>query len=127
MKSGSSFYILITNIEDEVLTLHQNQRIGIWLAGDHVPRIPGFISIGSRRYLEWQNLALEATTDIRSEEMEVKFPLVPAVERPEYETPRAILQRPKTTLIQCRKVQMSLDQDIPDCLPSDKSPSDKSP
>ncbi|OWZ11833.1 hypothetical protein PHMEG_00015087 [Phytophthora megakarya] len=32
--------------------------------------------------------------------MEVKLPLVPAVERSEYATPRAILQRPKATLIQ---------------------------
>ncbi|OWY90656.1 hypothetical protein PHMEG_00041127, partial [Phytophthora megakarya] len=123
---GRTKYISITNIGDEVLILHQDQRIGIWLAGDHVPRIPGFISIGSRRYMEWQNLALEATTDIRSEETEGKNPLVPAVERPEYETPRAILQRPKATLIQRRKVEASQDQDIPDCPPSDKSPPDKS-
>ncbi|OWZ04400.1 hypothetical protein PHMEG_00023704 [Phytophthora megakarya] len=120
-------YISITNIRDEVLILHQDQRVGIWLAGDHVPRMPGFISIGSCRYMEWQNLALEATTDTRSEEMEVKTPLVPAVERPEYETPRAILQIPKTTLIQCRKAEASRDQDIPDCPSSDESPSDKSP
>ncbi|OWY93109.1 reverse transcriptase, partial [Phytophthora megakarya] len=59
--------------------------------------------------------------------MEVKIPLVPAVERPEYETPRAILQRSKTTLIQCRKVEASQDQDIPDCLPSDESPSEIRP
>ncbi|OWZ00169.1 hypothetical protein PHMEG_00028708 [Phytophthora megakarya] len=117
----------MTNIGDEVLILQQDQRIGIWLAGDHVPRIPGFISIGSRRYMEWQNLALEATTDTLFKEMEVKIPLVPAMERPEYETPRAILQRPKTTLIQCWKVEASQDQDIPDCLPSDNSPLDKSP
>ncbi|OWZ03808.1 hypothetical protein PHMEG_00024396 [Phytophthora megakarya] len=120
-------YISITNIGDEVLILHQDQRIGIWRAGDHMPRIPGFISIGSRRYMEWQNLALEARTDVRSEETEVKIPLVPAVERPEYETPRAILQRPKATLIQCQKAEASQDQDISNCLPSDKSPSDKSP
>ncbi|OWZ11645.1 hypothetical protein PHMEG_00015307 [Phytophthora megakarya] len=124
---GRTRYISITNIGDEVLILHQGQRIGIWLAGDHVPRIQGFISIGSRRYMEWQNLALEATTDTRSEEMEVKIPLVPAVERSGYETPRAILQRPKATLIQYRKVGASQDQDIPDCLPSDNSPSDKPP
>ncbi|OWY94329.1 hypothetical protein PHMEG_00035973 [Phytophthora megakarya] len=59
--------------------------------------------------------------------MEVKNPLVPAVERPEYGTPRAMLQRPKATLIQCRKVEASQDQDIPDCPPSNESPSDKSP
>ncbi|OWZ07783.1 LOW QUALITY PROTEIN: reverse transcriptase [Phytophthora megakarya] len=67
------------------------------------------------------------TPDTRSEEMEVKIPLLPTVERPQYETPRAILQRPKTTLIQCRKVEASQDQGISDCLPSDESPSDKSP
>ncbi|OWY94328.1 LOW QUALITY PROTEIN: hypothetical protein PHMEG_00035972 [Phytophthora megakarya] len=60
---GRTKYLSITNIGDEVLILHQDQRIGIWLTGDHVPRIPGYISIGSRRYMQWQNLALEATTD----------------------------------------------------------------
>ncbi|OWY98374.1 hypothetical protein PHMEG_00030876 [Phytophthora megakarya] len=117
-------YISITNIGDEVLILHQDQRIGIWLAGDHVPP---FISIGSRRYMGWQNLALEATTDTRSEGIEAKIPLVPVVERPEYETPRMILPIPRTTLIQRRKAEASQDQDIPDCSPSDESPSDKSP
>ncbi|OWZ05239.1 hypothetical protein PHMEG_00022710 [Phytophthora megakarya] len=124
---GRTKYTSITNIGGEVLILHQDQPIGIWLAGDHVPRIRGFISIGSRRYMDWQNLALEGTSDTRSKEMEVKIPLEPAVERPEYKTPRAILQRPKMTLIQCRKVEGSQDQDIPDCLPSGKSPSDESP
>ncbi|OWZ05746.1 reverse transcriptase [Phytophthora megakarya] len=59
--------------------------------------------------------------------METKIPLVPTVERPKYETPRAILQRPKTMLIQCRKVETSQDQGTPDCLPSDESPSGKPP
>ncbi|OWY93549.1 reverse transcriptase, partial [Phytophthora megakarya] len=59
--------------------------------------------------------------------MGVKIPLVPAVERPEYEIPRTILQRPKATLIQCRKAEARQDQDIPDCPPLDESPSDKSP
>ncbi|OWY90269.1 hypothetical protein PHMEG_00041686 [Phytophthora megakarya] len=54
---GRTKCISITNIGDELLILHQDQRIGIWLAGDHVPRTPGFSSIGSRRYMEWQNLA----------------------------------------------------------------------
>ncbi|OWZ00679.1 reverse transcriptase [Phytophthora megakarya] len=120
-------YISITNIGDEALILHQDQRIAIWLAGDHVPRIPGFISIGSRRYMEWQNLALEATTDARSEDMEIEAPLEPAVERPEYKTSRTILQRPKTTSTMCRKIEAGQDQDVPDCLPSDNSLSDMSP
>ncbi|OWZ13701.1 hypothetical protein PHMEG_00012928 [Phytophthora megakarya] len=107
-------YVSITNLGDEVLTMHHDQRIGIWLAGHHVPRLPGFISIGSRRYMEWQNLALEGSTDTRSDEMEAKIPLA------EYEAPRMILQRPKTTLIQRRKVEASQDQDFPDCPPSDE-------
>ncbi|OWY97075.1 reverse transcriptase, partial [Phytophthora megakarya] len=69
------------------------------------------------------NLALEATTDTQSEEVEVENPPIPAVERPEYETPRAILQRPRTTLIQCREVEASQDQDIPDCSLSDEASS----
>ncbi|OWZ02545.1 hypothetical protein PHMEG_00025874 [Phytophthora megakarya] len=110
--SGKTKYISITNIGDEVLTLHHDQRIGSgWLE----TMCRGY-RVLSRSDL---NLALEATADTRSEEMEVQIPLAPAVERPEYETPRAILQRPKATLIQCRKVEASQDQDIPDCLPSD--------
>ncbi|OWY92693.1 hypothetical protein PHMEG_00038194 [Phytophthora megakarya] len=110
---GRAKYISISNIADEALALHQDQRIGIWLSGDHVPRLPGFISIGSRRYMEWQNLALEAPTDARYEDMEPEVQLEPA--------------RPKTTSIKCRKVEASQDQDVADCLPSDNSLSDKSP
>ncbi|OWZ16159.1 LOW QUALITY PROTEIN: hypothetical protein PHMEG_00010090 [Phytophthora megakarya] len=120
-------YISIINIWDVVLILHQDQQMRVWLAGDDVPWLPGFISIGSRRYMEWQNQALEATTDARFRDVEIKIPHTPAVERPKYETPRAILQRPKMTLIQCRKVETNQDQDVPDCQPSDSSPSDKSP
>ncbi|OWZ03421.1 reverse transcriptase [Phytophthora megakarya] len=123
---GRAKYISITNIGDEVLILHQDPRIRKCLDGDHVLRLPGVISIGFRRYMEWQNLALEATTDDRSEDMEIEAPLEPMVERPEYKTPRTILQRPKTTSIKCRKIEASPDQDVPDCLSSDNSPSDKS-
>ncbi|OWZ19693.1 LOW QUALITY PROTEIN: hypothetical protein PHMEG_0006022 [Phytophthora megakarya] len=63
---GKVRYMRITNVGDQVLILHQDLRIGIWLAGDHVPRLPGFISVGSRSYIRWQNLALEATVDPRS-------------------------------------------------------------
>ncbi|OWZ19144.1 hypothetical protein PHMEG_0006665 [Phytophthora megakarya] len=69
--------------QDEVLILHQDQRIGIWLTGDHVPRLLGVISIGSRRYMEWQNLALDTTTDVRFEDMEFEALPGPAVERSE--------------------------------------------
>ena len=33
------------------------------MSADMVPRTPGYVSVGSRRYNEWQTLAFEATTD----------------------------------------------------------------
>ncbi|KAE9273370.1 hypothetical protein PR003_g29929 [Phytophthora rubi] len=66
----------------------------VWLEGDRAPRVPGYVSVGSRRYAEWQNLAYQASTD---EEVEVPASAEedePAVERPQYATPTAILKRP---------------------------------
>ncbi|OWY91084.1 hypothetical protein PHMEG_00040489, partial [Phytophthora megakarya] len=119
----------ITNVGVKVLILHQDLRIGIWLAGDNVPRLPGFISVGSRRYMEWQNLALEATVDPRSADSDpdVEDPPKPAVELPEYETPRGILERPRPTVIKCLKGGLSGDQEDSDHQPVDKPPSDNPP
>ncbi|POM65686.1 Hypothetical protein PHPALM_18562 [Phytophthora palmivora] len=41
-------YLQITNISDKTITLQKDVRIGIWLAGDHIPRMPGFVSIYQR-------------------------------------------------------------------------------
>ncbi|OWZ11408.1 reverse transcriptase [Phytophthora megakarya] len=122
-------YVKITNVGDKVVILHQDLRIGISLAGDPVPRLPGFISVGSRRYMEWQNLALEATVDSRSAgpDPEAEDPPMPAVEHPEYETPRDILQRPRPTAIKCLKGGSSGDQEVSDHPPSDNPPSDNPP
>ncbi|OWZ01854.1 reverse transcriptase [Phytophthora megakarya] len=119
----------ITNVGHKVLILHQDLRIGIWLAGDHVPRLPGFISVGSRRYMEWQNLALEATVGLRSvdSDPDAEDPPRPAVELPEYETPREILQRPRLTTIKCLMGGSSGDQEVSDHPPLDKPPSDNPP
>ncbi|GMF41738.1 unnamed protein product [Phytophthora fragariaefolia] len=38
-------------------------KIAMWLTGDRVPRLPGYVSVGSRRYAEWQNLAY-GTSDL---------------------------------------------------------------
>ncbi|POM58456.1 Reverse transcriptase [Phytophthora palmivora] len=66
----------------------------MWLSGDRVPRIPGYVSVGLRRYAEWQNLAYQATTDEISEVDINEQMAEPVVERPEYVTPTATLQRP---------------------------------
>ncbi|KAE9262043.1 hypothetical protein PR003_g33689, partial [Phytophthora rubi] len=55
-------YLQITNVGEKKLVMQRDERIGMWLAGNRVPRPQGFVSVGSRRYMEWQNLALQATT-----------------------------------------------------------------
>ncbi|OWZ13792.1 LOW QUALITY PROTEIN: hypothetical protein PHMEG_00012824 [Phytophthora megakarya] len=115
----------ITNVGDKVLILHQDLWIGIWLVGDNVPRLPGFISVPV--YMKWQNLALEATVDPRSADPDLENPPVPAVEHPEYGAPREIRQRPRPTAIKCLKDRSSEDQDVVDHSSSDNTPSTNLP
>ncbi|POM68183.1 Hypothetical protein PHPALM_15687, partial [Phytophthora palmivora] len=72
---GKKRYLQVTNVSDRVLTLHEGSRVAM-------------------RYAEWQNLAYQATTDEISE-VDINEQITePAVERPEYVTPTAILPRP---------------------------------
>ncbi|POM78838.1 Hypothetical protein PHPALM_3584 [Phytophthora palmivora] len=90
---GRRRYLRITNVSNQPLTLFNDTSIGIWLSGDHIPRQAGFVSIGSRRYNEWQNLAFETTTD-RQEDVGVDaWTSGPMVERPQYDHPTRILTR----------------------------------
>ncbi|CAI5707733.1 unnamed protein product [Peronospora farinosa] len=62
---------------------------------EQVPRTPGFVSVGSRRYAEWLNLTYESTTDQVDHQADpTEEEEGPIVERPEYKTPSHILQRP---------------------------------
>ncbi|OWZ00563.1 hypothetical protein PHMEG_00028213, partial [Phytophthora megakarya] len=88
---GSTQYLRITNVSERSVTLPRETRVGIWLTGDHVPRMPGFVSIGSRRYAEWQNLALQATTYQQAVDEVVGTATEPMVDRPQYEPPTKIL------------------------------------
>ncbi|KAE9293119.1 hypothetical protein PR003_g24588, partial [Phytophthora rubi] len=92
---GQMLYLTITNIGDKKLILQGDERIAMWLAGDRMPRLQGFVTVGSRRYLERQNLALQATTNAKVSEkyQHPEQPDLPAVERPTYPTPRAILRK----------------------------------
>ncbi|GMF51288.1 unnamed protein product [Phytophthora fragariaefolia] len=91
---GKTSYLQITNVGEKKLVLCRDERISMWLAGDRIPRLQGFVSVGSRRYMEWQNLALQATTDAGSTIAEPIGTLPESmVERPKYQTPRAILRR----------------------------------
>ncbi|KAG6590990.1 Eukaryotic/viral aspartic protease, active site [Phytophthora cinnamomi] len=92
---GKTQYLQITNVGEKKLVLCRDERIGMWLAGDRIPRLQGFVTVGSRRYLEWQNLALQATTEAGPAKADPpRTPPPPMVERPKYPVPRAILRRP---------------------------------
>ncbi|POM77020.1 Reverse transcriptase, partial [Phytophthora palmivora] len=80
----------------------------MWLSGDRIPRIPEYVSVGSRRYAEWQNLAYQATTDAISEAGTNEQITEPMVERPEYVTPTAILPRPVKAI---HNVKIAGDED----------------
>ncbi|POM72921.1 LOW QUALITY PROTEIN: Eukaryotic/viral aspartic protease, active site, partial [Phytophthora palmivora] len=89
----------------------QITNVGMWLAGDHIPRMPGFVSVGSRRYMEWQNLALEATVERESERDEILMGSAePMVDRPSYPAPRVILKRPEISQIQVKPASTTEDQ-----------------
>ncbi|GMF29427.1 unnamed protein product [Phytophthora fragariaefolia] len=66
-------YRQISNVGEKKLVLCGDERIGMWLTGDRIPRFQGFVSVGSRQ-----------PTGTLPE---------PLIERPKYQTPRAILRR----------------------------------
>ncbi|KAG3108205.1 hypothetical protein PI125_g12041 [Phytophthora idaei] len=111
-------YFQITDISVKKLLLDDYEEIGMWLALDGVSRSPGYVSVGSHRYREWQNLAYEATTESRSEDMDEQpeEPTGPLVDRPMHPTPRRILQRGQPTRIDSvvvRSRALARDQEGP--------------
>lgn len=97
---GRTRYMKIANLGERILRLDHRLHVGMVLDQEKVPRYPGFVSVGSRRYMEWQNLALEATVDEGSTPLGIAGkPSEPVVERPTYPTPRSILRRSDTTRI----------------------------
>ncbi|KAE8883029.1 hypothetical protein PF003_g32919 [Phytophthora fragariae] len=66
----------------------------MWLPGDTIPRLGGYVTVGSRRYAEWQNLAFQATTDL-PDDGPGEESTEPMVDRPQYTTPTRILARSK--------------------------------
>ena len=56
---GRIKYLQLTNISDIAVTLDRGPALGWIMAADMVPRYPGYGSNGSRRYNEWQTLALK--------------------------------------------------------------------
>ena len=90
---GRIKYIVLTNVCDKEVILNRGVQVGWWMANDMVPRSPGYVSVGSRRYNEWQTLAFEATTD-QAEEVAEEY-TGPLVDHPSYPIPTKILTRTK--------------------------------
>ncbi|OWZ01744.1 hypothetical protein PHMEG_00026807 [Phytophthora megakarya] len=109
---GNTQYLRITNVSERPVTLQRDTRVGIWLAGDHVPRMSGFVSIGSRRYAEWLNLALQATTEQQAVDEVIGTATKPMVDRPQYEPPTKILagrrERPKAMIVMSASARESI-------------------
>ncbi|OWZ05764.1 hypothetical protein PHMEG_00022084 [Phytophthora megakarya] len=128
---GSTQYLRITNVSERSVTLQRDTRVGIWLAGNHVPRMPGFVSIGSRRYAEWQNLALQATTEQQAVDEVVGTATEPMVDKPLYEPPTKILmgrqERPKAMIVLSASAKESTTvQDIAGEVSAGSQPKEKS-
>ena len=56
-----------------------------------IPQFPGYVSVGSRRYNEWQTLAFEATVEREAEEIETYEGRL--IDHPGYTSPTQILTR----------------------------------
>ena len=47
---GRIKYVQLTNLVDREVILNCDTPLGWWMAEDMIPRSPGYVSIGSRRY-----------------------------------------------------------------------------
>ncbi|ETO86266.1 hypothetical protein F444_00180 [Phytophthora nicotianae P1976] len=100
--SGWRRYLQVTNISDRTRSLPAHTQVGMWLSGDRVPRRQGFVTVGLRRYAEWQKLVLQATTN--EEDGLIVKPAGPMVDHPQYDPPKSILKRPAAVSNQVVKV-----------------------
>ena len=95
---GSRQLLKVNNFSPHTLTLHDDTKMGMWLTKDKVPRAQGFVSVGSRRYAEWLNLAYEAITDQVDPQVDIEEgDEAPLVETLQYKTPSRIfsVRRPQ--------------------------------
>ena len=53
---GDPVSVKVTNVSDSTATISAQTVVGLWLLAGAAPRQLGFVSIGSRRYREWQGL-----------------------------------------------------------------------
>ena len=83
----------LTNISERKVILGHGLPLGLLMINDMVPRSPGYVSVGSRRYQDWQTLAFKATTD-QTDAM-IQYDTEPHVIRLVYRTTTQTLARSK--------------------------------
>ena len=86
---GQIKYIQLTNLSNHDIIIGQGASLDLWMAFDMILRSPGYASVDSRRYKEWQTLAFEATTERKEEAL--KEYSGPLVDHLIYERPTQIL------------------------------------
>ncbi|OWZ11926.1 LOW QUALITY PROTEIN: reverse transcriptase [Phytophthora megakarya] len=85
---GRTQYLRITNVStNNAATRHPYRDL------DHVPRTTGYVSVGSRRYAEWQNLAFQTTADETPIEDSDEVVAEPLDDRPQYNAPTEISKK----------------------------------
>ena len=62
-RPGQIKYLQLTNPSDRLKVLRHGAPLGLLMEFDMITRSPRYVSIGSRRYTEWQTLAFEANTE----------------------------------------------------------------
>lgn len=53
MGSERRVYLHVTNLGEQQMVL-PSVPLGMWMESDMIPRYPGYVSVESRRYNEWQ-------------------------------------------------------------------------
>ena len=90
---GRIKYLHLTNLSDKEVTLDHGPALGWSMDPDMVPRYPGYVSLGSRRYCEWQTLAFKALTEHGKYTSQGTVEYL--VDHPPYPTSKKILSRPE--------------------------------
>ncbi|KAE8878748.1 hypothetical protein PF005_g23115 [Phytophthora fragariae] len=97
---GRPIWIRLTNVTTKRASCSAHEPVVLWVPREDLPRETGYARVGSDKYREWQALAYAESRDETLLGREGKLyqewlaAQPTAVERREYPTPRALLQRP---------------------------------
>ena len=90
-RPGKIMFLQLTNVGTHDLGLNFGAPLALWMTDNMIPRSPGYVSVGSRRYNEWQTLEYEPNVEREAEEMETYAG--PLIDHTEYTMPTQILTR----------------------------------